>query len=131
MSGLRRVGGGVYVGSVVGRRRVWGGPTYEVHGLAKKERGGIIISEGSHSDNTGGRAASSGTLGGQLPGRHLNKTSSLPEDMNNNQLVIGQEALDNMVSLGLTHEEIQKHIKDYIAQGGSITNASNLAFIIK
>jgi len=101
------------------------------HGLTKKERAGIIISEGSHSDNTGGRAASSGALGGQLPGRHLNKTSSLPEDMHNNQLVIGQEALDNMVSLGLTHEEIQKHIKDYIAQGGSITNASNLAIIIK
>ena len=36
-----------------------------------------------------------------------------------------------MVSLGLTHEEIQRHIKEYMAQGGTVTNASNLEIIVK
>ena len=51
--------------------------------------------------------------------------------MTNNQVVIGQEALDNLVNLGLTHDEIQKHIKEYMAQGGTVTNASNLEIIVK
>ncbi len=45
--------------------------------------------------------------------------------------MIGQEALENLVNLGLTHEEIHRHIRDYMAQGGTVTNASNLEIIVK
>jgi hypothetical protein len=49
----------------------------------------------------------------------------------NNQVVIGQEALENLVNLGLTHEEIQRHVREYMAQGGTAADAGNLEIVVK
>ena len=45
--------------------------------------------------------------------------------------MIGQEALENLVNLGLTHEEIQRHVREYMAQGGTAANAGNLEIVVK
>ena len=45
--------------------------------------------------------------------------------------MIGQEALENLVNLGLTHEEIQRHVREYMAQGGTVANPGNLEIVVK
>lgn len=36
-----------------------------------------------------------------------------------------------MVNLGLSHEEIQRHVREYMAEGGTLANAGNLEIVVK